>query len=46
MLRTGKEHLESLRDGRIVHIGPGEPGEIGQDGCLTIVRRAHIVRPD
>ena len=24
MLRNGKEHLESLRDGRVVYIGGGD----------------------
>jgi len=36
MLKTGAEHLESLRDGRVVYIG----GERGDDqwfstGCLV-----------
>ena len=42
MLRTGKEHLESLRDGRVVYIGGERVDDVtrhpafrdaGADGC-------------
>ena len=41
MLRTGKEHLETLRDGRVVYVGsPEEAVEMAKAGADAII--AHV----
>src|SRR4029450_10333460 len=34
MLRTGKEHVQSLRDGRVVYIGSGRGGDGTRPGAF------------
>ena len=40
MLRTGKEHLESLRDGRVVYIGGERVDDVTTPSGVPQRRRA------
>ena len=39
MLRTGKEHLESLRDGRVVYVGGERIDDVTTHPALQARRR-------
>ena len=39
MLRSGKEHLESLRDGRVIYIGSERVNDVTQHPAFATPRR-------